>query len=597
MPLTLSIPSTREAEFPHWPVAGESHIRDTHSVWVGGGSEMKARPSPTYRKIRWLCRQISASWFREHDIVGEDLIPEHGGVLFAAWHPGALIDPLLMVSAIPGQLTFVAKHTLFKLPILGYLMRAAGAKPAYRKQDIESRPESSVDTSEPTPSPKGREGDPTPSTLTNGADMMRGGNQGLIESLSDCLGKGSWCAIYPEGISHLFARPQKTKTGPARIMLLAIRKAREAGNPLPSLVPVGLHYTDANRFRERALVSIHRPMKLPPLPEDEGTLASTAEAIASLASNEAADRAWVNAVTEMLGTELDRTSQGLDSWEDRKLLWRTRGLLSVHRNRATGRKSAATYSEAVLGARRTRAAWLWFSDEEPERANEIRRRVADHALRMDDYHLREHELYDRGSRPGATALLFAFAQIMVSWVLMLGLITWGALIGTYPPYRAAGLIAHRLSLKDENALGTNKIAVSFVLMPLWWFTISWPVAYLLASESSPLWSAGYLGVLTPLQDYLTVMNWVFLAFILMPLWAVAARLHLRLYRRSVIAFRTLKLWKRLRNREIPWDELSEEQRSLAVEIETIGNKLILPGDSDWVEPATGDDDLAVVRGG
>ena len=72
-------------------------------------------------------------------------------------------------------------------------------------------------------------------------------------------------------------------------------------------------------------------------------------------------------VTENLGGELQRTSHGLESWEDRKLLWRTRGLVSVHRNRAEGRNRKATFEEAVLGARRMRAAWLYLQETNPNR--------------------------------------------------------------------------------------------------------------------------------------------------------------------------------------------------------------------------------------
>lgn len=502
--------------------------------------------------------------------------------MFAAWHPGALIDPLLMLSVIPGQLTFVAKHTLFKIPILGSIMRAAGAKPAYRKQDLEPARIISQNAQH------------SDGGAVQTAKPAKRGNEGMIETLADSLADGSWCAIYPEGISHLLARPQKTKTGPARIILKALRKAKDSGNSAPNIVPVGLHYTDANKFRERALVTIHRPMTLPPLPGEVDSPLPSDEMIAEFGEVEAADRAWVTSVTAMLSTELDRTSQGLDSWEDRKLLWRARGILSVHRNRATGRKSAATYPEAVMGARRARAAWLWLSENDENRAHTLREKVTKHAHRMENFGLREHELYDRKTRPGGLALLGAVAQIVWSWVWMLGLITWGALIGSYPPYRLAGPIAQRLSMKDQNALGTHKIAVSFALMPLWWFIISWPIAYLLAAESSPLWSASYQGILSLIEGYLTSMNWVILAFVLMPLWAVAARLHLRLYRRSVLSWRTLKLWVRLRGNEIPWDELSSEQRSLAEELDSIGNLLILPGDADWQEPASGIDDFEVV---
>ncbi len=546
---------------------GTTYCLTPHVANPSRGNDVKRLPL-VYRIIRWLCRQISASWFREHGIVHEECIPKKGGVLFAAWHPASLIDPLLMLSLLPGQMTFVAKHTLFKTPILGQFMRAAGAKPVYRKQDI-------------SPS-----GDSEQSTT--------GGNSGLIDTLSDVLIDGGWCAIYPEGISHLMSQPQKTKTGPARIMLKALIKARESGEEPPSLVPVGLHYSDANRFRERALVSVHQPMRLPPLPGDEGAPVASDEAISEFGADIAAQRAWVNSVTESLGTELQRSSQGLDTWEDRKLLWRARGLLSVHRNRMLGRKTGATYAEAVMGARRTRAAWLWLSEHQPDKAVNLKSRVSAHAEKMDKYNLKEHELYDRDKRPGTIDLISAVFQIIGSWIFMAGLITWGALIGSWPPYRLAGPIAAKMSLKENHTLGTHKIVMGFALLPIWWILISFPVAFLLAAPASPLWNLNLYGLLPLIQPYVTKINWILLAFILMPLWSVSARLHLVLWARSVRSIGTLKQWKRLRRGEIPWDELTEEQKSLAETLNKIGQGLVLPADPDWVEPLTGKEDYESV---
>lgn len=532
-----------------------------------GGNDVK-QPPFFYRVIRWLCRQISASWFREHGIVHEECIPKQGGVLFAAWHPASLIDPLLMLSLLPGQMTFVAKHTLFKIPLLGHFMRAVGAKPVYRKQDE--------------------------SPSTDSKTGATGGNTSLIDTLSDVLCDGGWCAIYPEGISHLMSSPQKTKTGPARIMLKALLKARETGEEPPSLVPVGLHYSDASRFRERALVSVHQPMSMPPLPGEEGAPTPNGEQIAEFGADIAAERAWVNAVTESLGTELQRSSQGLDSWEDRKLLWRARGLLSVHRNRMLGRKTGATYAEAVMGARRARAAWLWLSENNPEQALNLKSRVGNHAQNMDKYGLKEHELYDRDKRPGVVDLISAVFQIIGSWIFMAGLITWGALIGSWPPYRISGPIAKKMSIKEYHTLGTHKIVVGFALLPIWWILVSFPVAFLLAAHSSPLWNLNLYGLLPLIQPYVTKINWILLAFILMPLWAVAARLHLLLWSRSVRSIGTLKQWKRLRRGEVPWDELADEQKGLAETLNEIGQVLVLPADEDWIEPPTGKDDCESV---
>ena len=523
-------------------------------------------PSRSYRAVRWMAKEISETWFREHGAIETDNIPEEGGVLFAAWHPGSLIDPLVMISTLPGQITFIAKHTLFKVPILGKVMKASGARPIYRSIDK-----------------KHIDGD------------RKKGNQAVIDTVADILVDQGRCVIFPEGVSHLSSQPERVKTGPARMLLLAIRKARENGVPEPVLVPVGLHYSDPNRFRERALVEVHSPMNIPPLPGEDGAPKPSEKMISEFGIEEANDRAWVQYVTEDLGGELQRTSHGLDSWEDRKLLWRTRGLVSVHRNRAKGRSRKATFEEAVLGARRMRAAWLYLQETEPNRSNELRSKVELHAKIMQSYGLSEYELYDRNKRPGVFSMISAMIQFIWCWIWMLGLITWSALIGSYPPYRIAGPIAAKSAENEPYALGTKKIAVAFMLLPIWWIFVSFPIAWLLAGTSSPVWAILEQGALGFLKPTITSVPWLLLAFFIMPLWSIGARLHLRLWQRSVRAMQTLRRWFRLRDGSIPWQELSQSQVELAEILDSIGRSLVLPGDSDWINPPSGEDDHVMVR--
>ena len=88
-----------------------------------------------YRILRRLSRSIVSIWFREINIVDDENIPPEGGVIFISWHPSGLIDPMLMHASLPGKLSMIAKHTLFKVPILGRLIRGAGAVPIERSQD------------------------------------------------------------------------------------------------------------------------------------------------------------------------------------------------------------------------------------------------------------------------------------------------------------------------------------------------------------------------------------------------------------------------------------------------------------------------------
>ncbi len=58
---------------------------------------------------------------------------------------------------------------------------------------------------------------------------------------------------------------------------------------------------------------------------------------------------------------------------------------------------------------------------------------------------------------------------------------------------------------------------------------------------------------------------------------------------------TLRRWFRLRDGSIPWNELSESQVELAQILDSIGRGLVLPGDPDWKDPLSGEDDHSVVR--
>ena len=88
-----------------------------------------------YKLLRKFNRSLMSTWFRELDIVDNENMPHDGGIMFVAWHPSGLIDPVLLHASLPGKLSILAKHTLFDMPILGRLFSAAGALPIYRAVD------------------------------------------------------------------------------------------------------------------------------------------------------------------------------------------------------------------------------------------------------------------------------------------------------------------------------------------------------------------------------------------------------------------------------------------------------------------------------
>ncbi len=520
-----------------------------------------------YRLLRWFTRQVTATWFREFSIIGHDLIPRKGGVLHIAWHAGAMVDPLVMFSGIPGRLTFVAKHTLFQVPGLSLLLNAAGAQAAYRVEDSKQL------------------GDGTATA-----------NDALIQKMAELLAEGKHCAIYPEGKAHLAPKPVTIKTGPARILLQAIRNARELGNPDPCMIPIGLHYTDQHRFRERALMEIHRAIAVPPLPGEDCAPTVSEDLLAEFGEEVAADRAWVQAVTDIIESELNRTSIGMDSWGDRHMLWRTRSLVHQARRAKEGKGPVRQpYAEAIVAARRVRAAYQWLEHEEPEKADEMRTLVRQHHLSMKEYGLAEFEMFQRRKRPSPIHLARSIGWLAWCWFWMLGLVGWCSMIGNYAPYRAAGIITQRITMSDKTGVGSYKVLLSIVLLPLWWLAISMPLAWSLSTIVHAV-NIPDVGILVPFALRLVrSVPWWGLGLLMMVIWPVAARQHMRLYARTSRAWRSVKRWFRLRDDSIPWAEIKDRQQRLAEILIGMGDSFILPGDEEWQDPPTGQDDWQVVR--
>lgn len=171
--------------------------------------------------IGQFARFAARTFFREVLIEGRENLPD-GPVLFTPNHPNGLLDPMLLfLLSPPYRLRFVAKAPLFKIPIFGSILRAAGAIPVVRKFEA-------------------------------------GGVVDYSPFFARCveeLAKGSSIVIFPEGRSLPQAHLAPLKTGPARILLLA----RKREIPV-SIVPVGLNYEQGTTFRSRVLVCIAPPL-------------------------------------------------------------------------------------------------------------------------------------------------------------------------------------------------------------------------------------------------------------------------------------------------------------------------------------------------
>jgi len=168
-------------------------------------------------------------FFRRIETSRAGLVPESGALIFVPNHPNGLIDPGLVFAALPRRISFLAKSTLFRLPVAGWLLRTVEALPLYRRADA-------------------------------GEDVSQ--NLRTFEACRSLLLRGRCVALFPEGLSHNAPKLQPVKTGAARIAL-------GAAVPGLKIVPVGLYYTSKTSFRGEALLRFGEPLAVPTVEPDE----------------------------------------------------------------------------------------------------------------------------------------------------------------------------------------------------------------------------------------------------------------------------------------------------------------------------------------
>lgn len=168
-------------------------------------------------------------FFRRIETSRAGLVPESSPLVFVLNHPNGLIDPALVFVALPRRISFLAKSTLFRLPVAGWLLRTVEALPLYRRADP-------------------------------GEDMSQ--NLRTFEACRSLLLRGRCVALFPEGLSHNAPKLQPLKTGAARIAL-------GAAVPGLKIVPVGLYYTSKTSFRGEALLRFGEPLDVPLVEPDE----------------------------------------------------------------------------------------------------------------------------------------------------------------------------------------------------------------------------------------------------------------------------------------------------------------------------------------
>ena len=174
-------------------------------------------------------------------------VPPSGPLVIVANHPNGLVDPIVVACVAERQVKILGKEPVFRMPILGWMAKLAGAIPVYRSQD------------------------------GHDTDL----NRGVFDAVHAELAQGEAIVLFPEGISHNEPGLQKLKTGAAR---MALGAEALAGIPLGTkVIPIGIVYRNKARFRSNLAVEIGDPVDVAPFVDvwnqnsKEGAIALTKE--------------------------------------------------------------------------------------------------------------------------------------------------------------------------------------------------------------------------------------------------------------------------------------------------------------------------------
>ncbi|MCE9637090.1 MAG: 1-acyl-sn-glycerol-3-phosphate acyltransferase, partial [Planctomycetes bacterium] len=164
------------------------------------------------------------AYYRSVRVEGRERLPATGPVLLVCNHPNSLLDPAVLLVVARRPVRFAVKAPLFRVPVLGMILRGIGAVPIERPDDA-------------------------------GADVRR--NVGALAGLAAALRNGAACGFFPEGFTHTDPRLHAVRSGPARIAVDAEASANGALGL--RVVPVGLSFHPQQAFRGEVVVRVGEP--------------------------------------------------------------------------------------------------------------------------------------------------------------------------------------------------------------------------------------------------------------------------------------------------------------------------------------------------
>ena len=389
--------------------------------------------------LRWYYRSVS--------VAGRSRVPLTGPVFFAVNHPNALVDALVVATAMPRRVGFTAKSTIFANPVLSAFLHAVGVVPLKRAADMAKAA--------------------TVKAVAPEIDPAR--NADAFRAVSAAMAEGKAIVVFPEGISHDAPRLAPLRTGLARMALLARESMGVRGI---QIIPVGLLFERKEEPRSRVLVQIGEPIDV--------------EAFATGTQS-------VETLTALIGERLTAVTLNFETPEDAARIEVISETMAALLEPVSDLGDGGPSLSAVLAiSRRAERVRLRLSGNATV---EFRVAVAEFEARLETFRTRlraEHIavadlLIDVGATPGAR---FAVRETLLA--AFLTPVSWWGRVTHFVPLRIARWLAVRNSRnRDEPAMNTIVIGLGLVLA---FYALQTAIVWTLVGAK---WAMVFLATLVP----------------------------------------------------------------------------------------------------
>ena len=180
-----------------------------------------------YRLIRPFARLTLRTFYKKIYMTGLENYPKDKPVIFALNHPTAFIEPCILATTLPEELHFLVRGDFFRQPLHNNLLRGMGCLPVFRMKD-------------------------------GGYENIKN-NYSTFHTTYKALSEGEPIIILAEGTSYHEKRLRPLKKGTAR---LAFGTMTEFGKETDvHIVPVGVNYTYADKFRSEVMIEFNEPIR------------------------------------------------------------------------------------------------------------------------------------------------------------------------------------------------------------------------------------------------------------------------------------------------------------------------------------------------